>query len=572
MEGAGRQDTPAALVEWFESFEYVNETRITDVPNAGWQLVSAYEGCGPRHEQSSATSQADVCTAPGDGAKSPVATADAFKIHCSEFSITGGCALRADSSSVDGGAVQRALGDMLEGQKYMLRGYLMDECGSLEGSHWMSPDFRACLPGQEVRLAPLSAVVAMLPHRMGKLDARMPVQAPHMTAAGVRSLVSDNYVVGVPWKGTHVPRTAAWHTLTIVQTDTGFTTLIDDVVVREHVPTLDEISSVLLQTGHMIAGAPGGTALWDAFMLLPVHTNTSVTAATHETVPAHTRLSSRWQEITGEESPTSRQGHTMTSVADNIYLFGGERTGYMYSDLWRYDCATDVWEFVKAHNRGPEGRYAHAAAAVNDTSLCVIGGRGADAEALGDAWCMNVTATPPVWRRIDQAPGAERYSGFKGRQGHSAVAYNSTLVVFGGYITEDAALTAETWLFDTAASTMQNLGPLTQAFTAPADSNPTQGIIMPQAVPEARMDHAACFAHGKLWVIGGSTGALATYPAGDAWVLDLAERTWELVSEDAGRPYFNGAVVCEYSAGWLLHGGNEEGTYSDQLKRVHLSA
>lgn len=393
-----------------------------------------------------------------------------------------------------------------------------------------------------------------------------------MTATGVRSLVSDNYVVGVPWRGTNVTRTAAWHTLTVMQTDTGFATLIDDVLMREHAPTVDELSSVLLQTGHMIAGAPDGTALWDALMLLPVHTNTSVVAATDETVPAYTRLSSRWQEITGTPGPTARQGHTMTNLGGAVYMFGGERTGYSYSDLWRYDCATDEWAPMTAANRGPEGRYAHAAVAVNGTSLCIIGGRGLHAQALGDTWCMNVTANPPLWRRLDQAPGTQRYSGFKGRQGHSAVAYNSTIVVFGGYVTEDAALTAETWLIDTAAGTMQNLGPLTQAFTAPGDSNPTQGIIMPQAVPEARMDHAACLAHGKLWVIGGSTGALATYPAGDVWVLDLAERTWALVSEGEGRPFFNGAAVCEFSAGWLLHGGNAEGTYSDQLKRIHFSA
>lgn len=178
MEGAGRQETPEALVDWYESFEYANGTVITDMPGSDWQLVSAYDGCGPRHQHSSAVSEPDVCVDPGVGPVPLVATSEAFKVHCSPFSIEGGCALRADSSSVDGGGVRRALGPLADGQKYMLRGYLMDECGSLEGSHWMSPDFRGCQAGQEVRerrlAEPCRASTACVPHLTPELSCRHP--------------------------------------------------------------------------------------------------------------------------------------------------------------------------------------------------------------------------------------------------------------------------------------------------------------------------------------------------------------------------------------------------------------
>jgi hypothetical protein len=354
--------------------------------------------------------------------------------------------------------------------------------------------------------------------------------------------------------------------MAILQTDDGLTTLVDNVPVKHDKSPTEDFTSILLQTGHMITGAANGTALWDALMVLPVYSNTSAVAVIEETAPAYTQLSSEWTPLDDETAPTARQGHTMTSINNSIYLFGGERTGYMYSDLWRLDCDTDTWEFLPVNGYGPAGRYSHAAAAVNDTTLCIISGRGFAMTALDDVWCINVVEEPLVWQKFPSD------AGFKGRQGHSAVSNGTTILVFGGFVTEDAALTAETWLIETASGTMQNLGPLTAAFTAPSNSNPTQGIIMPQAIPEPRMDHASCFAHGKLWVIGGSTGALATYPASDVWALNLEERTWQLVYENKGRPYFNGAVVCEDDAGWLVHGGNERGTYSDQLKRVHFSA
>jgi hypothetical protein len=392
------------------------------------------------------------------------------------------------------------------------------------------------------------------------------VQAPHMTAIGVRSLTSDNYVVGIPWIGTNVTRSAAWHSIAILQTDEGISTLIDNVLVSHDKATPEDFTSMLLQTGHMIAGAPNGTALWDALMMFPVYTNTSATAIVDETIPAYTQFLSRWTSLSDEIAPTARQGHTMTSISGSIYLFGGERSGYMYSDLWKLDCKTNKWKFMPVNGYGPAGRYSHAAAAVNDTTLCVISGRGFGMTALDDVWCINVLEEPLVWHRFPSD------AGFKGRQGHSAVSNGTTILVFGGFVTEDAALTSETWLIETEIGAMQNLGPLTAAFTAPSNSNPTQGIIMPQAIPEPRMEHGSCFAHGKLWVIGGSTGVLATYPASDVWALDVEERTWQLVYENKGRPYFNGGVVCKNSAAWLVHGGNERGTYSDQLKRVHFGA
>jgi hypothetical protein len=138
-------------VTWFESFEAANNTLITSEPSP-WKLRSIYAGCGPRHKHTTAINEPDVCVEPLIGPIPLVATSEAFKIYCSPFHISGECALRADSKTTQGGAVSIPIADTVpSGQKVMVRGYLMDECGSISGAHWMSPNFKKCTPGQEVR-------------------------------------------------------------------------------------------------------------------------------------------------------------------------------------------------------------------------------------------------------------------------------------------------------------------------------------------------------------------------------------------------------------------------------------
>ena len=155
---SGRLESPQPIVQWFESFEATDGSPVNTL--GAWELVSVYEGCGNRR-MSNATGllEGDVCAAPGQNTPtasmdtgSSEATSDTFEIVCADAALLGNCALLADSVAHDGGAVKLQLGDQLPASATaMLRGYLRDECGYPDGSHWMSPNFQACQDGQDVR-------------------------------------------------------------------------------------------------------------------------------------------------------------------------------------------------------------------------------------------------------------------------------------------------------------------------------------------------------------------------------------------------------------------------------------
>lgn len=397
-------------------------------------------------------------------------------------------------------------------------------------------------------------------------DVSFVLQMPTMSTVGARSLASDRMVVGVPWLATDVPRVSRWRSLSVKQTGSNFETRIDHSVVRTHTPATNSIDSVLIQAGHMLPGVEDGVALWDALMLLQVYDGTSLVANTTATQQVHKRQTEVWQLVddTANSPPPSRQGHTMATVNGAVYLFGGERSGFMRNDLWRLDCEDETWEAVDVIGVQPDGRYGHSATVFNDTSMCIVGGRSMSSAALSDVWCIDVTAAAPMWQQLEQDLG------FKGRLGHSAVPHGNLIVVFGGLVPEDGALTSETWTVDVTSGERRNLGPLQAAFTAPSNSFPTNGITLPQAIPEPRVDHGACANNGKMWVMGGSTGPIATQPAGDVWVLDIDARTWQLVSAGEGPAFFDGATACADTSARLLFGGNAGGLYESQMHVVPL--
>ena len=76
--------------------------------------------------------------------------------------------------------------------------------------------------------------------------------------------------------------------------------------------------------------------------------------------------------------PGARQGLTLTADgAGNLLLFGGERSGYLYGDVWRLDPASASWTFLAAVGAAspPPGRGLHSfTSKLNLSTFYWIGG------------------------------------------------------------------------------------------------------------------------------------------------------------------------------------------------------
>ncbi|OWZ22502.1 hypothetical protein PHMEG_0002787 [Phytophthora megakarya] len=119
--------------------------------------------------------------------------------------------------------------------------------------------------------------------------------------------------------------------------------------------------------------------------------------------------------------PSARRGHSLTSVDNFLYLFGGmarsyecnrahkipcllqKQPQYVSNELWRYDLLTEAWWSVPQPVLLPPPREKHSMAVVNNR-LLLFGGRQNDAadasdastwgpQALNDLWELSISST-----------------------------------------------------------------------------------------------------------------------------------------------------------------------------------
>ena len=129
----------------------------------------------------------------------------------------------------------------------------------------------------------------------------------------------------------------------------------------------------------------------------------------------------QWTTVATTNAPTPRYGHSASVVGDKMYVFGGERSGTVFKDLFAYDFATATWEYVQASN-SPSPRYDHAAA-VSGSTLIVSGGRSND-KILSDAWALDLNTM--TWSALVEMDVGARF-------GHSIAVDGAKQFVFGGF-------------------------------------------------------------------------------------------------------------------------------------------
>ena len=456
----------AAIFEFYEGFE--------TAPTAnGWSLdPTAGQTCTPNYnfvgEAASFTSSSDT-------------------------SVEGGAALRVDAETYGGGALMKAVTPMA---KFVLKAYMYDtECN---GAHFISPDYDPCSPGINAK--------AYLPAMK--------------TGAGVYTdATSSAYTVTYPWQASPASRSKGWHSITFKDDDATLKTIFDDTVVGRDTTVHTTLDKVFL-FGRAFEGATGSSAYYDAIFATAYDSSVTATISGTEQFVDYT-AGEGWSQVGQTGAPPARQAHTATVYGDSMYLFGGERASYEYSDLWRYQFASDTWTFQSVKNSTAAlARHDHSAVVYGD-GLYVYGGR--NPAPLGDFYVYSFREG--TWRALDTP------SEMGARFGHAAVVVDGKMLVHGGYGSTEGTLLQELWSYDfSAGGSWTLLGPRAGSFGANNIGTVRDAITFPMAIPSARFSHGAVSVSNALYILNGAGGETMYEDVASVWVYDPAAKAWSLPS------------------------------------------
>lgn len=134
-----------------------------------------------------------------------------------------------------------------------------------------------------------------------------------------------------------------------------------------------------------------------------------------------------WKNITNntQQTPTAHIQHSAVVYKDKMYIFGGFDSFLQeYSnELYEYDFLTRIWKRSKALS--VPGRTGHTAV-VKNNEMYIFGGLLPNGKLLDDLHCYNFDDRK--WRRINAITLCKTVA----REGHTAVVYENTMIIFGG--------------------------------------------------------------------------------------------------------------------------------------------
>ena len=254
--------------------------------------------------------------------------------------------------------------------------------------------------------------------------------------------------------------------------------------------------------------------------------------------------SQQWQELNPSGArPPARFGHTaiFDPVRRRLIVFGGQ-TAAFFSDTWAYDIAANSWQQLAPDNAGPSKRYAHSAIYDAARDRMVISHGFTDAGRFDDTWAFQLAANS--WQNLTP-PGSKPLR----RCLHHAVydQGNNQMLLFGGCASGFGPCPLDDlWSFDLNASQWTERRPSSR--------------------PSARQWYGMTFdsARGRLVLFGGSgtRGSL-----NDTWEYDPVANAWTQITPrgelPAGRSRHEAAFVP--GAGAFFFGGRTDSGFTNEL-------
>lgn len=227
--------------------------------------------------------------------------------------------------------------------------------------------------------------------------------------------------------------------------------------------------------------------------------------------------------------PDTRNLHTAVTIADKMYVFGGELNNSVgYDDkLWVYNPSDDTWT-EKAS--GTYGRVEHSAVAYGG-KMYVIGGRTADGAVMDP---QVYDPEEDTWTTLTDEYGSRRR--------HACAVVDETIYVFGG---EDG-------------HSRKYPGLLAYDIQADTWSEKTYQ-------PVSRENHTAVVIEGDVYVFGGID---VTTVHNDLWRYRPSDDTWTELSSGPGNRHSHTASVVDgkmYVFGGLNAESNADENQCDDL-------
>eukprot|EP00029_Vermamoeba_vermiformis_P009256 TRINITY_DN4559_c0_g1_i3.p1 TRINITY_DN4559_c0_g1~~TRINITY_DN4559_c0_g1_i3.p1 ORF type:complete len:564 (+),score=94.42 TRINITY_DN4559_c0_g1_i3:56-1747(+) len=222
-----------------------------------------------------------------------------------------------------------------------------------------------------------------------------------------------------------------------------------------------------------------------------------------------------WKKVarTSGATPLPTSYHSSTFISNKMYVFGGlgERNQALSNEIYVLNQDAFLWWYKpRIDTAKPRARYGHTMVAIN-TTLHLFGGRD-DTEIFGDYFVLNTDDLE--WHEVS-VPGAP-----SARYQHTAVVHGHKLYIFGG--TNGTQYFNDLFVFDTEKKEWRQ--------------------IMTNVSPAPRSEHSAIMIEGKDGPKMLIHGGLATDGfLNDFFLFDLTREVWQ-------RWYPNGATALPRAA------------------------
>lgn len=281
--------------------------------------------------------------------------------------------------------------------------------------------------------------------------------------------------------------------------------------------------------GHSMVEFPNG---WE---LLPRGEEEGADLSTVNSAPG----ADEWQQLLPTTSPSPRFGHTMVTIENTVYLFGGANYSssaqllndcspneQLFNDVWAWDTAAEEWVGIPQPSP-PPARHSHAAVALG-SKMYVLFGQDGSGNFFKDMWSYDPANN--TWNEITpEGPGPI------GRAQHSATVIDDAIYVLGGE-DENWAISSELWRYDPSTNRWEQKAAL-----------PAGGI----------REHAAAGVAGKMYIFFGEDGE---NPLDDLWVYVPTGDSWTQLSPANAPSARHGMGVAQSGALVWLIGGSSPGS------------
>uniref|UniRef100_A0A8B9HYD6 Uncharacterized protein n=1 Tax=Anser brachyrhynchus TaxID=132585 RepID=A0A8B9HYD6_9AVES len=256
-----------------------------------------------------------------------------------------------------------------------------------------------------------------------------------------------------------------------------------------------------------------------------------------------------WKSAPQEKpSPCDRYKHACVICREFVYLYGG-RNATSLRDFWRYDLVRNEWEMLDYSRDGPEELEEHSMVAYKGT-LCIFGGMvdSAFTQAKTPLWIYDTDSAR--WTECCNVPAETESLAPTNRKGHSAVVYNSSMYIYGGYL-GIRGISQEFWSFHFDTRKWLCVS------TSPHNSG-----------PGPRHGHSAVVYQTGMYLFGGLMGLSEQK---DFWKWDFINSSWYNIRTSQGPPPVVGHASVVFKDSMLVFGGGiSNSSPNDDLWKYHF--